>query len=130
MWLPIPVLAALSAGVALLGWSGWVLVLVIPVAALAVWLGIDRYRGLGHRVTERHLVSRNGSLDRARVVLDRDGIVGWKVERSFFQRRVGVATLVATTGAGQQHYDLVDLTPARAYELIGEISPELLAQFS
>ena len=130
MWLPIPVLAALSAGVALLGWSGWVLVLVIPVAALAVWLGIDRYRGLGHRVTERHLVSRNGSLDRARVVLDRDGIVGWKVERSFFQRRVGVATLVATTGAGQQHYDLVDLTPARTYELIGEISPELLAQFS
>ena len=30
-------------------------------------------------------------------------------ERSFFQRRAGLATLVATTAAGDQHYDVQDL---------------------
>ena len=50
-----------------------ILLAVCTPIILAVWLGIDRYRGLGHRVTERYLVSRNGSLDRARVVLDDDG---------------------------------------------------------
>jgi putative membrane protein len=130
LWLPLSVLVLLSAASEFLSWPTWLLLLVVPVAGVAAWLARDRYRGLGHRVTARHLVSRNGSLDRTRVVLDRDGIVGWKVERSYFQRRAGVATLVATSGAGEQHYDLVDLTPERAYELIAEISPELLKQFS
>ncbi len=130
MWLPVSGLLVLSAAAALLGWPTWWLVLVVPLGGMAVWLGRDRYRGLGHRVTERHLITRSGSLDRSRVVLDREGIVGWKVERSFFQRRAGVATLVATTGAGRQHYDVVDLTPERAYALVARISPDLLREFS
>ena len=75
-------------------------------------------------------MSRSGSLDRNRVVLTRNGVIGWKIRQSFFQRRAGVVTLVATTAAGQQHYDLIDLTADRAHELVGELSPELLAQFS
>jgi putative membrane protein len=81
-------------------------------------------------VTPDHLVSRHGSLDRQRVVLDRDGIIGWRVERSFFQRRVGVATLVATTAAGQQHYDVVDVPVEQAYAVLAQVSPDLLAEFA
>ena len=93
-------------------------------------LGVDRYRSLGHAVTAAQLVTRHGSLDRRRIALDRDGIIGWKVEQSFFQRRAGVATLVATTAAGRQHYDLVDLPLAQAYAVLGEVSPGLVAEFS
>ena len=128
----VPVLVLLAALVTgVLAWA-WPTALLTPLPILlvaAVALALDRYAGLGHRVTPEHLVSREGSLDRRRVVLDRVGVIGWKVEQSFFQRRAGIATLVATTAAGQQHYDLVDLPVGRAYALIGEISPDLLAEF-
>jgi putative membrane protein len=109
-----------------LGWAA-----VVPVLLVAsVWIGLDRYSGLGHLVTEQHLVAREGSLDRRRVVLERDGIIGWTVRRSFFQRRSGLATLVATTAAGDQHYDVVDVPVERAVAVIAEISPDLLAEFA
>lgn len=111
-------------------WPGWFLAVPAALVAASVALGLDRYRGLGHAVTERHLVTREGSLDRQRVVLDRDGVIGWRLRQSFFQRRAGVATLVATTGAGQQHYDLVDVAPDRAVAVMAEVTPELLAEFS
>ena len=128
----VPVLVLLVVlTAATLAWS-WPLAVVAPLPILllaAVALARDRYAGLGHRVTPDHLVAREGSLDRRRVVLDRSGVIGWKIEQSFFQRRAGVATLVATTAAGQQHYDLVDVPLERAYAVIGEISPDLLAEF-
>lgn len=129
--LAIPVVAAalLLAGWMWWNWALWPSWLVLPVAPAALALGADRYRGLGHLVTAHHLVSRNGSFDRRRVILQRGGVIGWKVEQSFFQRRAGVVTLVATTAAGAQHYDLVDLTPERAYALIDQVTPELTAQF-
>ena len=102
----------------------------IPALLIAsIALGLDRYRSLGHAVTARHLVTRHGSLDRQRVVLDRDGIIGWKVEQSLFQRRSGLATLVATTAAGRQHYDLVDVPLDEAYAVLDQVSPDLVAQF-
>lgn len=102
----------------------------IPVALVgAIALARDRSRGLGHLLTTRHLVTRSGSLARSRAMLDRDGVIGWTVRRSFFQRRSGVVTLVATTAAGRQRYAVVDLTPEVAYGLVAEVSPEVLAQF-
>jgi putative membrane protein len=101
---------------------------VLVVAAVA--LGLDRYRSLGHVVTDRHLVTRHGSLDRRRAVLDREGVIGWRVEQSFFQRRAGVATLKATTAAGQQHYDLVDVPLTQAYAVMAQVSPDLVSEFA
>lgn len=123
------VVAFLLVGRLVWGWHpAWLaLAVLLPVAATV--LALDRYAGLGHLVTPRHLVARQGSLDRRRIVLDRKGIIGWKVEQSFFQRRLGVATVVATTAAGDQHYDVVDVTLERAYAVIAEISPDLLAEF-
>lgn len=111
-------------------WNVRLLALVPLLVVAGVALGLDRYAGLGHRVTATRLVAREGSLDRRRVVLDRGGIIGWKVEQTFFQRRAGVATLVATTAAGDQHYDVVDVSLEQAYAVVAEISPELLREFA
>ena len=117
--------AALGSG---LDWT-FALLVVVPLLAAAFALGLDRYRALGHAVTPTHLVARHGSLDRRRIVLERSGIIGWTVEQSWFQRRAGLATLVATTAAGDQHYDVVDVPVEQAYAVLAEISPDLLAEF-
>ncbi|MFM6849531.1 MAG: PH domain-containing protein [Terrabacter sp.] len=111
-------------------WSTGVLVLVPVLLVAAVGLALDRSRALGHLVTPGHLVTRHGSLDRQRVVLDRPGIIGWTVRQSPFQRRAGVATLVATTAAGAQHYDVVDVPVERAYAVLADVSPELVREFT
>ncbi|GAB3879282.1 PH domain-containing protein [Terrabacter terrigena] len=111
-------------------WSPAILVLVPLLLAAALALGLDRSRALGHAVTPDHLVTRHGSLDRQRVVLDRPGIIGWTVQQSPFQRRAGVATLVATTAAGAQHYDIVDVPVERAYAVLAAVSPELVREFT
>jgi putative membrane protein len=108
--------------------TGWVVLSALALLG-GLALGRSRAAALGHLVTDRHVVVRSGSLDRARVVLQRDGIVGWTVRQSFFQRRMGVATLVITTGAGQQRYEAIDVTPSAAYGLVDVVDPNLLAQF-
>lgn len=110
-------------------WSGWFVIAALPLV-LGWALAKSRYAALGHLVTDRHVVVRSGTLDRGRVVLERDGIVGWTIRESFFQRRAGVATLVMTTGAGRQRYEAIDVTPAAAYGVIREVNPALLGQFA
>lgn len=124
------VVALLVVGRLAWGWTAALLGSIPALLIASIALGLDRYHSLGHAVTARHLVTRHGSLDRQRVVLDRDGIIGWKVEQSLFQRRSGLATLVATTAAGRQHYDLVDVPLDEAYAVLDEVSPDLAAQFA
>lgn len=101
--------------------------LVLPV--LAVPLGLDRYRALGNRLDARFLVCRQGSLVRATTALQRDGVIGWRIRQSWFQRRAGVVTLDATTAAGQGAYTLLDVDPARAAEIVAEVTPAAVAPF-
>ena len=106
----------------------------LPVAGLALLpvaaaLAADRYRSLGHAIAGRGLVVRRGSLVRRRCMIAAEGIIGWNVERSFFQRRAGLATLVATTAAGDQHYDVQDVELAEALRLADELVPGLLSPF-
>jgi putative membrane protein len=42
-------------------------------------------------------------------VLERRAVVAWRVEQSFFQRRAGLATVVACVGAGNGGYAAVDM---------------------
>jgi putative membrane protein len=99
---------------------------LLPVAAL---LAADRYRSLGHAVADSSLVARSGSLVRRRSILSAEGIIGWNVERSFFQRRVGLATLTATTAAGQQHYDVQDVELGEALRVAEALVPGLATPF-
>jgi putative membrane protein len=103
---------------------------LLPIGAL---LAADRYRSLGHAVSASAdgvtLVGRHGSLVRRRVMLSRDGIIGWNVHQSFFQRRSGLATLIATTAAGHQHYEIVDVELAEALRVADQALPGLVTPF-
>jgi putative membrane protein len=108
------------------GWA-WLAVLLVP--ALAVPLAADRARNLGHLVRDGFLVTQWGSLTRRRAILDTDAIIGWNVQQSFFQRRAGLATLVATTAAGRQAYRLQDL-PVNEVRVVADAAlPGLLREF-
>ena len=81
------------------------------------------------RGRSRRLVASSGSLVRRRCVLAAEGIIGWNVERSFFQRRAGLATLTATTAAGHQHYDVQDVEIGEALRVAEELLPGLAEPF-
>ena len=80
----------------------------------AAGLAYDRYNGLGHAVLPGWLITRSGSLDRKRHSLEADGVIGWTVRETFFQRRAGVATVIAATPAGTGGYDVIDLPAENA----------------
>jgi putative membrane protein len=62
-------------------------------------------------------------------MLSCEGIIGWNLRRSFFQRRVGLATLVATTAAGRQQYAVQDVPLEEALAVADRALPDLLAPF-
>jgi putative membrane protein len=97
--------------------------LILPLAALVGW---DRYRNLGHQLTARYLVSRQGSIARRTVALQRSGVIGWTVRQSVFQRRSGLVTLHAVTGAGAGAYTVLDVAAADAVALADAAVPGLL----
>jgi putative membrane protein len=105
-------------------WLGpWALV-SLPVALL---LGRDRFRSLGHQLTGGFLVARNGSVVRRTVALQRSGVIGWTVRQTIFQRRAGLVSLTAVTAAGRGGYDVTDLAAADAVALADAALPGLLA---
>jgi putative membrane protein len=103
--LPLLVLGALLTDV-LLQLAAVVAVVGVPVA---VALGLDAYRALGHGTVGGYLVTRSGSVRRSTVALQRRGIIGWTVSQSVFQRRAGLATVRATTAAGAGAYAIRDV---------------------
>ncbi|WP_422647051.1 PH domain-containing protein [Actinoalloteichus caeruleus] len=107
-------------------WAGYLGLVALP---LAVLLGVDRYRNLGNQLADRYLVGRRGSLVRRTFALRTDGIIGWKVRRSLFQRRAGLATVVATTAAGAGHYEIQDVDVARGLAVAEAAVPGLLTPF-
>jgi putative membrane protein len=118
-------LALWGAGV-LPAWAWQASLVLPPVAAL---LAGDRARSLGHAVTPHMLVARQGTLVRRRAMLSRDGIIGWNLRSSFFQRRAGLATLVATTAAGRQAVAVPDVPMGEALRVAEEALPGLLSPF-
>ena len=108
------------------GWA-WACALVLLPALLP--FAFDAYRSLGHAVTPAYLVTRSGTGIRRTVGLRRDGIIGWKITRSPFQRRAGLATLVATTAANDGAYRVRDVAPAAALDAAERAVPGLLAPF-
>jgi putative membrane protein len=108
------------------GWPWQAALLLFPVAAL---LAADRYRNLGHALTGGYLVGRSGSGVRDTFALRRDGIIGWRFDQSFFQRRTGLTTVTATTAGGSSAYSVPDIEEAAAVRLADEAVPGLLGPF-
>jgi putative membrane protein len=107
----------------------WVLLPALLPLAAALPLAADRYRRLGHALTEGYLVVRAGGLRGRRDVVQRSGIIGWNIQQSWFQRRVGIVSLVATTAAGQQAYTALDIPEEQAIALADAAVPGLLTPF-
>ena len=118
-------LAAWAAG-PLSAWAGLGSLVLLPLGAV---LAADRYASLGHRLSGGWLVTRTGSLIRRRSVLSTEGIIGWRIHQSWFQRRQGLASLAATTAAGRQHYTAHDVPVAAALDLATSATPDLISPF-
>ncbi|TYL52011.1 PH domain-containing protein [Nocardioides sp. BGMRC 2183] len=116
---------------AILAFDATPFLLGISVASLAVaaLLAHDRSRGLGHGWIAGYVVMRSGSLARRRTALGGGHVIGWTVRESWFQRRVGLVTLTATTAGGSGRTEVDDIPTSAAYRLAEEATPGLLGQF-
>ncbi len=108
------------------GLIGFSVLLLVAAAALAA----DRARSLGHALTERHFVARSGSLYRRREVLETRAVIGWNFQSSWFQRRAGLTTLVATTAGGSQSCTAIDVPEDEAVGVATAGVPGLVEQFA
>ncbi|MFI6449194.1 PH domain-containing protein [Kitasatospora sp. NPDC050543] len=107
--------------------AAWITAAVLlPVAVL---LAVDAYRTLGHGLAGRYLVARAGTFAHRTVALQREGVIGWTVSRSFFQRRHGLLTLSAATAAGAGVYRVRDVAEAEGLAFAEQAVPGLLAPF-
>jgi putative membrane protein len=97
----------------------WAFVLIVPASVFLAW---DRYRGLGHALLPGWIIARSGSLNRKRVVFKSEGVIGWTIRRSLFQRRAGLATVIITTAAGRHSYSIPDMPFDEAWPLIKAVS--------
>lgn len=112
IWLDVPV---------------WVPFVVTGAAlALAALTSEASYRHLGHAATSDHLVVGSGELARIRTVLEHDGIIGWVVHQSWFQRRLALANLVATTAAGAEQVVARDIPLGAAIRVADTSTPGVL----
>ncbi len=116
------------AGEGVTGW--WVLVPAVAALAVGAATAESSYRHLGHLLTGAHLVVGGGLLARRRTVLERDGVIGWVLTQTWFQRRVGLASLVAATAAGSEAVRVLDLPLEAATALAAEASPALVLPFT
>lgn len=127
--MPAFLVVAVAAVVISVGAPTWLAVPALATVPVAALLAVDRYRSLGHALAGNALVTRRGSLDRRLDVLECEGIIGWNLRESFFQRRAGLATLTATTAAGRQQYVVSDVPLPIALSLGNRAVPGLLAPF-
>lgn len=113
----------------LIGAPAWLLGIAAAALLGAAPLAADRYRSLGHAVTDGYLVAGSGSLVRRRIVLDASAVIGWNLRSTYFQRRAGLVTLRATTAAGRQSYAVSDVDSQEALLIADAVTPGLLSAF-
>lgn len=109
--------------------SGLAFLAALPLLVGAA-LGFDRARSLGHALVEGWFVARSGSLTRRRELLATDAVIGWNLHSSWFQRRAGLVTLVATTAGGRQYVALPDVPEQVAVDVAIAAVPGLVEQFA
>jgi putative membrane protein len=112
--------------------SGRVAWLVPPAVLLlagGALLAADRSRSLGHALVEGYVVARSGSFLRRHDALATDAVIGWTFRATWFQRRAGLTSLVATTAGGQQAVTILDAPQPTAVALADAALPGLVGQF-
>ncbi len=107
----------------------WVSVLAAVAVPVAAALAADRTAALGHTLVDGFFVVRSGSLDRRREALELDGVIGWNLRSTWFQRRAGLTSLTATTAGGRQAVTAIDVPDAVAVGVALRAAPDLLSPF-
>ncbi len=107
----------------------WAALAGAAVLLAAAAVGEASYRHLGHALAGAHLVAGSGQLARVRTVLETDGIIGWVVRQSWWQRRIGLADLVATTAAGNERVLVRDVRLDVGVALAQAATPGLVSEF-
>jgi putative membrane protein len=125
----LAILAAVAVLVAATDLAWWLLAVPSLGVAGAVALAADRARSLGHTLTDGYVVARSGSLNRRREALEVEHVIGWTFRSTWFQRRAGLTTLVATTAGGRQAVTVPDVPEDEATRLAGAALPDLIAPF-
>jgi len=126
---PTSVLPLLALVVSLTGGPWWPLLPTLALLGLACVVAADRASGLGHALVEGYVVARSGSLARRREALAVGDVIGWNLRATWFQRRLGLTTLVATTAGGRGAVTLVDVPVSDAVALANAALPGLAEQF-
>jgi putative membrane protein len=103
----------------------WAVLAAAVVAGLALLVGLDRHRQLGHRFDGRRVALREGSLQRRWSELDPDAAVAFDVTSSPGQRRAGVCTLTLHLGQGAGSRRALDLGEDQATALLAQVRPQL-----
>ncbi len=103
----------------------WAAALALAALVLAVPLGLDRYRQLGHAFDGRRLALREGSLRRRWTELDPGAVVSFELRSSPGQRRAGLATLTVHLGQGAGSRRALDLGGEQAAALLRRVQPQL-----
>lgn len=107
----------------------WVVAFSLVALPLAVAIGAASYRHLGHLLDADHVVAGSGSLARIRTVLETDGVIGWVFEQSWWQHRIGLTNLVATTAAGSERVFLRDVPLDVGVALADATTPGIVSPF-
>lgn len=124
-----PVVAACAVAPAL-GAPAWTSAAVAMVAVIvALGLATDRARSLGHGLLDGHVVTRSGSLLRRRDALAAPHVIGWNLRATWFQRRVGLVSVAATTAGGRGRVAVDDVPEPAALALALAATPGLLDEF-
>ena len=130
-WVRALVPACVPAALAVVAVAGrlpwWLLwLLILPVAAA---LAADRARSLGHALAAGHLVSRSGSCHPSPHCTRGGARHRLELLATWFQRRAGLCTLVATTAGGSQAVPVLDIPEDDAVRLTERALPDLVVQF-
>ena len=120
---------AVTAAVAAYYLDAWLAVVALVALAAGVVLAVDRARALGHALVDGYLVAVSGSLNRRREALATGSVIGCNLRSTWFQRRAGLADLVATTAGGRQHVRVLDLPEDVAVALAHAAHGALLEPF-
>lgn len=125
-WIVVGAVVAATGGP--LGWPAYAVV-AVTLAAGGVVIGLMAFAHLGHARTPDHLIAGDGYFRRRRIVLEAEGVIGWVMTQTWFQRRVGLATLIATTAAGGEKVVIRDVPEPVAIALADAVTPGLLTPF-
>ena len=66
---------------------------------------------------------------RRRVILETPAVIGWTFSSTWFQRRVGLTTVLATMAGGSQSVTVLDVPDATGTAMARDAVPGLVEQF-